>query len=127
MDTQNEKSLYEKLGKKEGIIAITHDILANHLVNPVIKDSFLPYKKGGKYDNLKKHVVEFICAGSGGPEEYTGKDMSTAHKDLNVTEAEYEAATSDIMKGLEKHSKGEEIQNEVRIMLDSVKDQVVGQ
>jgi len=127
MDTQNGKSLYEKLGKYEGIAALADDIVAAHFVNPVIKDSFLPYKNSEELITLKNHLIDFMCAGTGGPEEYTGRDMPSAHKDMNITEDEYDAAVQDIMNCLKKHGRDEGVRKEVHAITDVLKEQIVGQ
>jgi len=62
--------LYERLGKVEGITALVDDIVDAHYVNSVIQHRFLPYKDMPEYpvnvNMVKKHTVDFFCAGSGG-------------------------------------------------------------
>lgn len=126
METKNEKSLYERLGEKKGISSLVDDIVDKHMVNPVIKPRFLPYKEDP--DNLKKikgHLVTFICKGTGGGEEYKGRDMETTHEGMNISEAEYMAATDDIMNTLKEHDIDEKSQTEMLMIAYSLKDQIM--
>ncbi len=115
------ETLYERLGKEEGISAISRDIISNHLKNPVIKVRF----QDSDTDMLHKRVVEFFCMGTGGPQQYSGKDMKTAHKAMNINEEEFLAVLDDAMKALDKNNIAQETKNEVLGILYSLKGEVV--
>ena len=97
------QSLYERLGGEENIRAIGSDIFDNHTKNPVILARFVDSDR----DTVVRLVTEFICAGTGGPQEYTGKDMLSAHKGMNISEQEYMAILDDILAALEKNGVGQ--------------------
>jgi hemoglobin len=118
-----ESSLYVRLGGAEGIRQIIEDVVAAHLDNPVVGERF---RKVEDIANLKTKAWEFFCAGAGGPETYSGKDMISAHQGMNVTEAEYAAVTDDILFALEKNRIDKDTANDVRAILDSLRSQVVG-
>ena len=94
------RSLYTRLGGAEGIRRIIDDVIAAHLNSPVVGERF---RKAEDLGRLKSKAWEFFCAGAGGPETYTGKDMISAHKGMNITEAEYDAVTDDILSALAKN------------------------
>ncbi len=79
-------SLYERLGGATGISALVDDVVAAHLTNPVVQTRF---QNAQDLEHLKKMAREFFAAGAGGPEPYTGKDMPTAHRGMNISEQEY--------------------------------------
>jgi hemoglobin len=120
MDT---KSLYSRLGGAEGIRKIIDDVIAAHLDNPVVGERF---RKAEDISRLKTKAWEFFCAGAGGPETYTGKDMISAHKGMNITEQEYEAVTNDILSALKKNRIDDATAKDVTAILDSLKSQVIG-
>ena len=98
-------SLYDRLGGEEKIRTIVVDLLALHHQNPAIST---------RYDNAKKSdaeivdlVVDLLCSATGGPQEYKGMDMKTAHKGMNCSEAEFVAVLDDLMAEMAKHSVGE--------------------
>ncbi|XZG70182.1 group I truncated hemoglobin [Chitinibacteraceae bacterium HSL-7] len=92
-------SLYQRLGERSGIARIVDDVVAFHLANPVIKTRFEHAKD---LENLKQKACEFFCAGSGGPETYSGKEMRAAHLGMNITEQEYLAVMDDVAAALDK-------------------------
>jgi hemoglobin len=82
------KSLFENLGGVPGITAIVDDVVEAHMTNPGISAHFIPYKdEPERLKIIKKHTVDFFSAGSGGPVIYTGRDMPTAHKEMNISPA----------------------------------------
>ena len=119
----SEATLYDRLGGEKRIRAIVQDIVANHHNNPVIKP---------RYDNANKSdaelvdlVVDLIGMGTGGPQEYKGKDMREAHRGMNVSEAEFVAVLDDILAALEKHQVGEREKGELLAIAYSMKGDIV--
>lgn len=115
-------TLYERLGKAEGITRIAEDVVANHLANPAVKTRFENVKDLAQ---LKKLAAEFFCMGSGGPESYTGKDMRTAHLGMNISEQEYLAVMDDVVAALDKNGLGDDVKADVIAILYSLKGDVI--
>lgn len=116
------QSLYERLGGAKKIEAIAKDIVAAHLNNPLIKSRFEIVEDRAK---LVANVRDFICAGTGGKEKYTGQDMPTVHRGMNINERELVAAIDDNLAVLRKHGVPEDAQREVLAILYSLKDEVL--
>jgi hemoglobin len=117
------RSLYSRLGGAEGIRRIIDDVIATHLSNPVVSERF---RKAEDVGRLKIKAWEFFCAGAGGPETYTGKDMIAAHKGMKITEQEYEAVTNDILSALAKNRIDDATARDVTAILNSLRGQVIG-
>lgn len=115
-------SLYQRLGGAKGIARIVDDIIAAHLVNPLVKPRFQNAKD---LENLRKTAREFFCMGAGGPEAYTGKDMRTAHTGMNISEQEYLAVMDDVMGALAKNGIGEDGKRDVLAILYSLKGEIL--
>lgn len=115
-------SLYERLGRFEGISRIVHDVMDAHLANPLIRTRFEASKD---LDHARKMAVEFFCAGCGGPEPYTGRDLLATHKGMNVNEQEFLAVVDDIVGALNKNDVDPTTRGEVIAVLYSLKDQVI--
>jgi hypothetical protein len=77
MNPADAPSLYARLGSFDGITRIVHDMKDAHLTNPVVAPRFQAAKD---LDHAGKMAVEFFCAGCGGPEAYTGRDLLVTHK-----------------------------------------------
>jgi hemoglobin len=117
----SEASLYERLGGEEKISAITADIFDNHVQNGKVS---VRYQDSDR-DRVIQVVTEFICAGTGGPQEYTGKDMLATHRGMNVNEEEYLAVVDDIMATLDKQQVGDREKQEMLMIAWSLKGEIL--
>jgi hemoglobin len=115
-------SLYDRLGRFDGITRIVHDVMDGHLSNPVVAPRFQAVKD---LAHAKKMAVEFFCVGCGGSETYTGRDLLVAHKGMNISEQEYMAAMDDILRALEKNDIDAGTRGEVTAILYSLKDNII--
>ena len=115
-------SLFDRLGGQDGITRLVTDIVDNHYRNPLIRTRFEQIKDRAA---VERHSVEFLCAGSGGPLAYTGRDMLTTHKGMNISEQELVAAIDDIVTAMGKNQLDAAVQNEVVAILYSLKGDVV--
>ena len=115
-------SLYERLGRREGITRITADLMKNHLANPLVK---MRYENSEDLARVERRAVEFFCAGTGGPETYTGQDMVATHKGMNISEQEFMSVIDDAMDALQKNAIDEATRNEVLAVLWSMRKEVV--
>lgn len=116
------ETLYDRLGRREGITRITRELMKNHLANPLVKTR---YENSPDLDRVETRVIEFFCAGAGGPESYSGKDMLATHKGMNVSEQEFITVIDDAMDALEKCGVEPATRNEVLAILWSLKGEVI--
>ncbi len=117
----SEATLYERLGGEEKIRQIAADIFDNHSSNDTVKVRFADSDR----NDVIRIVAEFICMGTGGPQEYTGKDMLSAHRGMNINEQEYLAVIDDIMGALEKNGVGEREKQEMLSIAYSLKGEIL--
>jgi hemoglobin len=115
-------TLYLRLGGADGIARLVDDVVAAHFSNPIIKTRFENVKD---MDRLKKMACGFFCAGSGGPETYTGKDMLATHKGMNISEQEYLAVMDDIVGAMSKNEIAEDARKDVIAILYSLKGEII--
>lgn len=120
------KSLFERLGGRDGIANIVEDTVENHMNNTNINSRFLPFKdKPEQLAMIKNHTVDFFSAGSGGPDNYKGKDMVTAHAGMNISPAEYMHVMDDIFMALDKNDINEDAKKDVLAILWSLKGMMI--
>ncbi len=100
------KSLWDRLGGESAVKSVAHDFVAAAAKNPKVN-----FSRGGKYKfdgktvtHLEKQIVDFISSVTGGPFTYTGKSMKAAHMGMGITEAEFNAATTDLNDALKTHN-----------------------
>ena len=115
-------TLYERLGSQEGITRISRELIKNHLGNPLVKTR---YQNIDNMDRLEQRVIEFFCAGAGGPQSYSGQDMLTTHRGMNVSEQEFITVIDDAMNALETCGIDTPTRNEVLAILWSLKGEVI--
>lgn len=118
-----DDSLYSRLGGRPGIEDIVEDIWNNHISNPVINRRYADSDPA----EVKRLVTEMCCAGFGGPETYTGKDMIAAHKGMNINDSEFVAVCDDVLNALDKNNVGQREKDEILCILYSLKNEVVYQ
>src|SRR5262245_60074637 len=97
-----DKSLYIRLGAKDAIKAVVDLLVASASADNRIKNKF----DKTNIDRLKFELVEQICAATGGPCKYTGLDMKTAHKNMGVTDGEFNALVENLVGALDKFNVG---------------------
>lgn len=122
MDREQNISLYDRLGRADGIRRIVHDVIDAHLANPVVAPRFTTIKD---IEHTKKVAAEFFCAGTGGPEPYTGRELLEAHRGMNINEQEYMAVMDDILHSLKKNGVDDVTQGEVTAILYSMKGNIL--
>lgn len=115
-------SLFDRLGGEENIKKISNDLVDLHLINPLFKSRFAESDPFA----LKKAVADFFVMGAGGPNNYEGKDMLTAHKGMNISDNEYMAAVDDVMNALSQNGIGDAEKAEVLYIFYSLRPEVVG-
>lgn len=115
-------TLYERLGRRDGIARITRELIKNHLANPLVNSRYGQIKD---MDRLERNAIDFFCAGSGGPETYAGKDMLSTHRGMNVSEQEFVSVIDDAMAALQTCGVEMPVRNEVLAVLWSMKGEVI--
>jgi hemoglobin len=118
-----KKSLYDRLGGQPAVTAVVDDFVGNVAADNRINGFFARTD----IPRLKKNLVDQICQGTGGPCTYTGRDMRTAHKGMNITDAQFNALVEDLVKTLDKFKVPEKEKGELLGVLGPMKPQIVGQ
>src|SRR5690349_19001114 len=118
---QQGPSLYERLGGKPAITAVVDDFVGNVAADDRINGFF------AKTDiaHLKQLLVEQICAGSGGPCTYTGRDMRTAHAGMGVGDTHFNALVEDLVKTLDRFKVPQREKQELLSVLGPMKTDIV--
>jgi len=120
---EHEASLYERLGGAEGIETIADGLLSRHLENPTVAKYF----KHLDLAWLRGSVIAFLAGGTGGPANYTGADMVTAHAHLKLTDEEFDSAVADVLASVKASGADQVAFDEVQAILLSFRSQVVSQ
>src|SRR3954451_7154009 len=85
--TASETSLYRRLGGYDVIAAVIDDMFVILFDDP----TFAGFAGGRSVDSFNRNrqlLVDQLCAVSGGPCLYTGRDMKTSHSGLGIMRAQ---------------------------------------
>ena len=124
------KSLYERLGKQEGIAQFVDTFIKNLQADTKFNKRIAGVK-GAKLDKLKKDLVDQICVESGGPEDgadckYEGRFMREAlGAKGKLKEEEWTAMLLDLRTALEEHKIGDDEQQDLAAALGKFRDDAV--
>ncbi len=116
-----QESLYERLGGEAAIKAVVDEFVANVGADARINQYFA----NANLDRLKGHLVNQIGQASGGPQQYTGRDMKTAHAGMGIDDAAFNALVEDLVKALDKFSVPEQEKSELLGLLGPMKVDIV--
>lgn len=120
-ETMAKKSLYERLGGEAAISAVIDDFAGRVLKDEKINKKFAK----SNAPRLLFHLKEQVCAATGGPCKYTGLSMKQSHKNMAVTEGEFNALVGHLVDTLNKFNVPEAEKNELLGILGPLKDQIV--
>jgi len=120
-------SLWMKLGGQEAVEKVVDDFVAIAGANPKVnfdRDGKLKFTEE-QIAMLKKQLVAFVSAASGGPIKYSGKTMKEAHQGMEITDAEFDASVDDLVKALEKNGVKEEEVKALRTAVEGTRKDIV--
>jgi len=116
-----ERSLYERLGGQGAIQAVVTKFIGNVGADKRINGYFATTD----LKNLNKLLVEQVCAASGGPCTYSGRDMKTTHKGMKVTTAAFNALVEDLVSALDTFNVPKKEKDELLGVLGPMKKDIV--
>ena len=116
-------SLYERLGRYDGIAKIADEYLKGVRTDP----QFARFSGRGT-DSLaraRQLLKDQWCALTGGPCLYIGRDMRTAHGGLGITDADWSLSMKHLATALEKCRVSGTGKDEFLALIDSLRQQFV--
>src|SRR5713101_9587413 len=79
-----QDSLYKRLGGYDALAAVTDEFIGRLATDKTVGRFFVGASDNSKM-RIRQLVVDQLCAATGGPCVYIGRDMKTAHKGLGIT------------------------------------------
>jgi hemoglobin len=101
--------VYKAFHEKEGIQRIIDDFIGRVTTDPRIKDRF----ENANLPRLNLLLVQQICYLTGGPCEYTGRDMKSAHASMGLHNDDFNALAEDLQKSMDKEHVDFNAQNQL--------------
>lgn len=116
-----EAALFDDVGGQPGIDRIVADATARFLADPRVGKTF----EDTNMDRFKKMLSAQLCQLTGGPCEYRGHDMATAHRGLAVNQAMFNALAEDLQDAMAATGVSYHTQNRVLALLAPMQRDVV--
>jgi hemoglobin len=121
---QTKKSLYDRLGGYNAIAAVTDDFVGRLVADKQLERFFVGHSTDSK-KRIRQHVVDQLCAATGGPCIYTGRTMKDSHAGLGITEAEWDMAGKHLVETLDKFKVPEAEKKELLDIVATLKADIV--
>jgi len=125
--SQAHPSLYDRLGGVYPIATVIDDFIDRVMADPRLNANSAVDEAHHKVPpaGFKYLVTEMLCMAAGGPQTYTGKDMTTSHRHLNITAGEWDAFMDDLDQTLNKFNVPEAERTEIIAIVESTRGDIV--
>ena len=123
---QTTPPLYKRLGGYDALAAVTDDFLARLSGDP----QFTRFFGGHSTDSIKRirqNILDQLCAATGGPCVYMGRDMKTSHAGLKITEKDWDTTVKYLVATLDKFNVPAKEKDEVLGAVSGLKKDIVEQ
>lgn len=131
-------TLYERLGGRDKIAAFVSDFTTRVIADPRVNFERKDVKTnwvGGKYkawpataeniEQFRHHMTEFLVVATGGPAEYTGRDMKKVHEGMRITNNEFDAMVGDIKASMERQGYATREIRDLLAIVETTRKQIV--
>ncbi len=121
---QAAPSLYERLGKYDALAAVTDDFLGRLAGDPTLSKFFVGHGKASQ-QRIRQLVVDQLCAATGGPCIYIGREMKVVHAGMGITAADWDVTVAHLVATLDKFKVPAKEKAEVLGAIGSMKGDIV--
>jgi hemoglobin len=115
------KSLFERLGGLGAIEAVVDDFFGRVAADPALNAQFAV----SHVPRTRQRLIELVCAATGGPCTYSGRDMKTTHTGMAITEAQFNALAGHLVATLDKFKVPEKEKGELLALISPMKPDIV--
>jgi hemoglobin len=127
MQAEEARSLYERLGGAYSIAVVVDDFIDRIMsdsrlnANPRVDEAHHRVSPQG----FKYYVTEQVCWAAGGPQTYSGRSMADLHRDLLISNSEWDAFMDDFDQTLTKFDVPARERGELVAIIESTKSDIV--
>lgn len=102
-----EPTLYEQLGGRDGIAAITDHLLDAFARDPRVAPTF----DHVDIRRFRRYFADYLCQTADGPCRYAGDPMSEVHRGMHINEAMFNAVVQDLIVAMDRQHVPVRVQN----------------
>jgi len=119
-----QETLYKRIGGFDAIAAVTYDFITRLATDKDLSRFFVGLSDDSK-GKVRNHIVDQLCMVTGGPCNYTGRDMKTTHKGLAITEKDWNTMATLFVETLNKFKVPKKEQDELLAIVSTTKKDIV--
>lgn len=123
-DFGSEKTLYARLGGYDGLAAIVDEFLQTLSSEPQMARFSAAMNLESRRRN-RQLTLDYLCAATGGPAFYLGKDMKSSHAGLGISASDWKIAMEHIERALKKFKVPERESKELIALVDGLAREIV--
>ena len=117
-------TLYERLGGYDAIAAVT-DMLMVRIKDDTKLRRFYDHRGADGIAREQQLLVDFLCASTGGPMVYTGREMKPLHVGMRLDDEDWQRAMDHLAATLDIFEVPEQEKSEVMGFHENLKSTIV--
>ena len=122
--TDSSDSLYTRLGGFDAISAVASNLLPRLMGDDQL-GRFWANRGDDGIERERQLLVDFLCASAGGPMYYTGRDMTTSHRGMGITESDWQRFLDHLNDTLAHFGLADAEKSDVLGFIESTKGEIV--
>jgi len=122
--SSSDASLYTRLGGYDAVAAVADNLLGR-LTTDAQLGRFWENRGDDGMAREKQLLIDFLCCNAGGPLLYTGRNMTTTHRGMGVSESDWELFIGHLKDTLASFSLPEQEITDVLGFIESTKGEIV--
>jgi len=120
-DSEEDASLYSRLGGESAIAAVVDDFTGRVAANEEINNFFT----NTDIAKFKRLLSQHLCLVTGGGCRYSGRDMHTIHLGMGISTADFNSLVGNLVSTLESFGVPEQEKGELLETLGNLKGVIV--
>jgi len=117
-------SLYDRLGGYDAIAAVANNMLPRLMADEQL-GRFWQNRGEDGIEREKQLLIDFLAHASGGPMLYTGRNMTTTHRGMQISEANWARFIGHLTDTLRHFDLPAAETNDVLTFIESTKSEIV--
>lgn len=122
--SQNEASLYQRLGGYDAVAAVVNDLFPR-LAGDERLGRFWAHRGSDGIAREKQLLIDFITNQAGGKLYYRGRDMKVSHIEMRISESDWQIMMKHLDATLDKFELADRERNDVIAFIESTKADIV--
>ena len=119
----SESSLYQRLGGYDALAAVSDAFLARVVDDEKLR-RFWDHRGADGVAREKQLLIDYLCAATGGPVLYVGRDMETVHVGMRIDDDDWQRLTGHLTATLNAFEVPEPEKDEVLTFIKSLKGEI---